>query len=644
MADEIAEMWRQIDFEIRGRHYGGTLAYRRLVLLSMKWMAAWRAAQAAVAEWLDAEKNQLPLWIPAGLAAGICVWEWLGNGAIWGILLVASAIWVAAYYFARHSHGGNVVKWAAMLILAGFLAIFIRSAIVAEAPLSKIKISEFYGHIVKVQHLSARDLVRLEIETGGHDGLPPKVRVNMPPEKYRAAFIPGAVIRLRARLLPPAGASVPGGYDFSRQAWFSGIGATGSVLGEVTLYKAATRTPMLADARRRLSAHIGSQLPGASGAIASALATGERGAISDRDAEAMRDSGLTHLLSISGLHVTAVVGAIFIIVSRVLALFPYIALRIPVPLIAAGAGAAGAIGYTLLTGAEVPTVRSCAAALLILTALAMGRDALSLRLVCFGAIIVLLFLPESLAGPSFQLSFAAVATIVILHESQWMQKFAQRRDEWVIFRLGRAILMLLITGLAIEIILAPITLYHFHKAGLYGALANIVAIPLTTFVIMPFEALALFFDIFGIGAPFWWVAGQGIDLILVIAQTVSAAPGAVSMLPVMPQWAFASLIIGALWFGIFRTRVRYAGCALFAAGFAGMAFAPHPDILVTGDGKHIAVVGGDGRLALLRERAGDYVVDTLRENAGVKTEPVAIEEWPGARCTSDACIVTIERG
>jgi competence protein ComEC len=75
-----------------------------------------------------------------------------------------------------------------------------------------------------------------------------------------------------------------------------------------------------------------------------------------------------------------------------------------------------------------------------------------------------------------------------------------------------------------------------------------------------------------------------------------------------------------------------------------MVFAPHPDILVTGDGKHIAVVGGDGRLALLRERSGDYVVDTLRENAGVKTEPVAIEDWPGARCTSDTCIVTIERG
>jgi competence protein ComEC len=444
--------------------------------------------------------------------------------------------------------------------------------------------------------------------------------------------------------MPPAGPSVPGAYDFSRRAWFSGIGATGTALGEVILYKASKNISLLTSARQRLSDHIESQLPPDSGAIASALATGERGAISEEDAQAMRDSGLAHLLSISGLHVTAVVGAIFFMVSRLLALFPFIALRVPIPLISAGLAAFGAIGYTLLTGAEVPTVRSCVAALLILTALALGRDALSLRLVCFGATVVLLFWPEALAGPSFQLSFAAVSTIIILHESKWMRRFAERRDEALLFRLGRGIIVLLLTGLAIEVILAPITLHHFHKAGLYGALANIVAIPLTTFIIMPFEALALFFDIFGLGAPFWWVAGQGIDLILSIARTVSALPGAVSMLPVMPGWAFACIAFGALWFGIFQTRARYAGGILFLAGLAGMISAPYPDILVTGDGKHLAVVDSNGRLALLRERAGDYVLDTLRENAGVKAEPMAIEDWPGVHCSTDACIITLDRG
>lgn len=80
------------------------------------------------------------------------------------------------------------------------------------------------------------------------------------------------------------------------------------------------------------------------------------------------------------------------------------ALRFNLVLVAAGAGAFSGIGYTLLTGAQVPTVRSCIAAVLVLGGIALGRDAISLRLVAVGALVVLLFRPEALAGPSFQFS------------------------------------------------------------------------------------------------------------------------------------------------------------------------------------------------------------------------------------------------
>lgn len=594
--------------------------------------------------WLDAERNQLPLWIPVGIGAGITIWEYWGDGTLWSVLYFCAGLFLAAYAAGGNGLFGSVVRWAALCILAGFFAIFLRSAMVAEPPLKQMKISEFYAEIVKIEHLPARDIVRMEIKTGGHDDLPQQVRVNLKPERYRDAFVPRAVIRLRARLVPPAGPSVPGAYDFSRRAWFSKIGATGTVLGEITLHKPSKNPPLLAAIRRDLAGHISRQLPTDSGAIAAALVTGDRGAITEADEEAMRNSGLAHLLSISGLHVTAVVGAIFLMVSRLMSLIPYIALRIPIPIAAAGLAALGAIAYTMLTGAQVPTVRSCIAALLILAALVFGREALSLRLVAFGAATVLLLWPESLAGPSFQLSFAAVSTIIILHDSKWVQRFAQPRDEHFAARFGRGIVILLLAGLAIELVLAPITLFHFHKTGLYGALANVIAIPLTTFVIMPFEALALIFDIAGLGWPFWWVVGQGIDIILGIARAVNAAPGAVTMLPAIPGWAFGCCVLGALWFGIFRTRMRYVGLPLFLCGLAGMITAPYPDILVTGDGKHLAIIDDSGRIALLRGRAGDYVRDTLRENAGIKADPVAIEDWPGARCSADACSIALSRG
>ncbi len=364
--------------------------------------------------------------------------------------------------------------------------------------------------------------------------MPPFVRVNLTPEQFHESFQLGSILRLRARLMPPAGPALPGGYDFARRAWFQQIGATGSALGEVQLYQAASGRPLLASQRDPLTSHILAAMPEGTGAIGAALVTGAQGHISEADAQAMRNSGLAHLLSISGLHVTAVVGFIFITVGRLLALSSWLALRISIPVVAAAAAALGALAYTLLTGAEVPTVRSFIAALLILVAFAMGRDALTLRLVAFGALVVLIFWPEAMAGPSFQLSFAAVATIVIIHEIPVVQRFTQIREEQVFFKIARAIGSLVLTGIAIEVVLAPIALFHFHRTGHYGALANVVAIPITTFWIMPLEACALLLDLFGLGGPAWWLAGQGINMILELAHAVNALPGAVAMMPAMP--------------------------------------------------------------------------------------------------------------
>ena len=179
----------------------------------------------------------------------------------------------------------------------------------------------------------------------------------------------------------------------------------------------------------------------------------------------MRRSGLTHLLSVSGLHIAAVVGAAMLLTLKLLALSERLALRFNLILVAAGVGALAGVAYTLLTGAQVPTVRSCIAALLVLAGIALGRDAISMRLLAVGALVVLLFRPEALAGASFQLSFAAVASIIALHSSGWARRLFQRRDEGLAARIGRALLAMVATGLAVEIALIPFALYHFHKAG-----------------------------------------------------------------------------------------------------------------------------------------------------------------------------------
>lgn len=283
--------------------------------------------------------------------------------------------------------------------------------------------------------------------------------------------------------------------------------------------------------QRYLSGHVRERLDGSAGSIAAAFASGDRGAISDADEEAMRDAGLTHLLSISGLHVSAVIAGTYFLAIRLLALWPWLVLRVRLPVAAAGIAALAGIGYTLLTGAQVPTVRSCIAALLVLGALTIGREPLSLRMVAVAAVAVLLLWPESLVGPSFQMSFAAVIAIVALHNAEPVKRFLAPREEGRVVWLARRTIMLLVTGLVIEIALMPIVLFHFHRAGVYGAFANVIAIPLVTFISMPLIALALALDIVGAGAPVWWLAGQSLDLMLAIAHFTSSQPGAVKLMP-----------------------------------------------------------------------------------------------------------------
>ena len=600
-----------------------------------------RTLFAVLENWLDRERDQLPLWLPVGIGFGVAFWQFFGSSAWAGLAMSCASFLFFGNLAPPYSRLRQLARMAAMAVMLGFLLFAFRSTTVAQPVLGKIWVGEFYGRIEAVENISARNVFRLRLATGGKSDLPPFVRVNLTPEQYQDDFQPSAIIRLCARLLPPAGPALPGGYDFARRAWFQQIGATGTVLGKVQLYQKAENGDWFATQRAALTQHIMASMPQGSGAIGAALVTGDQGHIDAADAQAMRDSGLAHLLSISGLHVTAVVGFIFIVVSRLLSLSAWLALRIPIPVVAAATAALVALGYTLLTGAEVPTVRSFIAALLVLIALALGRDALTLRLVAFGAFIVLIFWPEAMSGPSFQLSFAAVATIVIMHDLPVVKRLTERRDENLSRKAARAVGSLILTGVAIELVLTPIALFHFHKAGLYGALANVVAIPITTFMIMPLEALALIFDVMGLGQPFWWLAGQGIAAILILAHCVSSLPGAVTMMPAMPVWAFTTFVIGALLFGLLTTAVRYCGVLLCAIGIIAMIMAPRPDILVTGDGKHLAIVSADGEVALLRGRAGDFVRGMIFEKAGSFAKATPIEDWPGVQCTLDNCVIIV---
>jgi len=590
-------------------------------------------------------------WLVAGFAAGIGVWFALPSAGWWAALMLAcTGLAVAALLVLREDGSYPFLRQAltalALALALGCGHVWVKSALVGAPPIARPQAAELTGTVLSRQEQSAEGRVRLLLATRDPEsGRAIKARINVPLKLDRPELRQGAEVRLRARLVPPAPPMLPGGYDFARAAWFQGIAATGAALGEVQVVKAAPPGGGLEDVQRALSAHVRAQLPGSAGAIAAAYASGDRGAIPEADEEAMRNSGLAHLLSISGLHVSAVIAAVYVVVLKLGALWPWLALRVRLPLAAAAGGALAGIGYTLLTGAEVPTVRSCIAALLVLIALALGREALSLRMVAVAGFVVLLFWPEALVGPSFQMSFAAVIAIVALSGTAPVRDFLAPREEGWLARGLRNLAMLLLTGVVIELALMPIGLFHFHQSGVYGALANVVAIPLTTFVSMPLIALALLLDMLGLGAPVWWLAGKSLDALLALAHFTASQPGAVSTMPAMGRGAFLLFVAGGLWLALWNGRVRLWGLVPAGIGALSLATLTPPDLLVSGDGRHVGLTGElPGELLVLREGREGYARDTLLELAGMSGTPRSLDQWPGARCNADLCVVQLRRG
>jgi competence protein ComEC len=598
-------------------------------------IASW--AGNALERWLEAERDQLFLWLPVALGTGAAAWFVLPERREWvALILIALGLATAA---AVRWRGGRAAPFVAMLglaVAAGTGLAWMRATRVAAPTLDRPAVVRLAGEVEKIEPLPARGLVRVTLGTLRWERpprrAPLRVRVSLPQRAVPTTLAAGAAMTLRARLMPPAPPTVPGAYDAARAAWFDGVGASGRGFEPVTV-----RGVGAPGVRDRLTAHITAALAGSAGGIAAALVTGDMGAIDDADSLAMRRAGLAHLLSVSGLHITATVGIVMAAMLRLLALSRRLALTGLLPLVAAGAGAGAAIGYTWLTGSQVPTIRSCVAALMVLAALALGREALTLRLVAMGALVVLVAWPEAVVGPSFQLSFAAVASIVALHDHPRVRAALLARDEPWTRKWLREAVSLLVTGAVVELALMPIAVFYFHQAGAYGAIANIVAIPLTTFAIMPAVAVALLLDAVGWGAPAWWVAGRAIALLLWIAHGVAALPGAVRAIPAMPLGAFATMVAGGVWLALWRTRARYLGLAPLAIGAAWTLVPSAPDLLITGDGRHLAVRQADGGLALLRDRAGGYVRDVLAQNGGTDGVPGLLSDSPEARCNRDLC-------
>lgn len=484
---------------------------------------------------------------------------------------------------------------------------------------------------------------RITLEAPRFGDAPPEaraVRVRLKPGDA-AAPRPGDTLRVRALLRAPAPPAYPGAWDFQRAAFFSGLGASGFALGPAEVIAGPAGAPAFASLRAGMEARVAAALPGAPGAIAAALLTGTQTAIPAAELAAMRDSGLAHLLSVSGLHIAIVMGCAFGLIRLALAAIPALALRLPVKALAALAALGVGGLYLLLSGSQVPMLRSFAMAALATLALLAGRRALSLRSLALAGAVVMVLQPAAVLGASFQMSFAAVLALIAGWEWLRPRLPSQGRHASWQRRLALAGFGILATSLLAGAATLPFGLHHFGRLQLYGTLANAIAVPVTSVLVMPAGMLAALLMPFGLEQLALVPMGWGVAAILWVAHQVAALPGAALQATPIPAWGLAVSALGLLWLCLWGSRWRLAGVPLLAIGLASGAWAAPPDALVSADGRLILLRAGEAPFLQRQSGASALVRDSwARLDAGRPATALPREGEAAAgrlACTRGAC-------
>ncbi len=590
-----------------------------------------------MASWLADERERWVLWLPVGVGTGIGVYFALpAEPPPWpagAVLLVSLAVLAAA----RQRPGLRLLMIAIAAVAAGFVAAQVR-AVLVEAPMLERRIGPLTveGRVVEVEPLGrGRRILLDDLRIAGMAAVetPRRARIRL---AYEPPLAPGSRIRVRAVLSPPPAPAVPGAFDFQRQSYFRGLGAVGFAMGRAEALApddAGSPALALAALRQRIGERITSGLAGTAGAMARALMTGERGALPEEVLAAMRDSGLAHLLAISGLHIGLVAGILFVGLRAVLALVPFIALRFPIKKWAAAAALPGAAAYALISGATVPTQRAFLMLGLVLLAVLLDRRGLSIRTVAWAALAILLAQPESLLGASFQLSFAAVIALIASYEEIASRRFRHdgggRGWAWKVWLyVGGVALSSFIAGAATT----PFALYHFNRLAAFGLAANMAAVPLTALWVMPWAVVAFVLMPFGLEGLALSPMGWGVEAIIAVAREVAAWPGAITLLPSMPTAGLVAIALGGLWLCLWRGRWRFWGIVGIAGGLASGAWVSPPDVIIDDGGRLMAVRDGDGSLAVSSRRLGRFDAEVWLRRAG-QEEASAV--WPAAGMGGD---------
>jgi competence protein ComEC len=607
-------------------------------------------------EWAAAEAGagRLLPWVPVAFSVGIALYFTADHEPVGWITAIAAVVLSAAACLLRRQKIFPVAVMVAATA-CGFATATWRTAYVAHGVLTRTIYSVQLSGFVETRDIRERtDRFVLRVTQMDAPRWSTKLeRVRLSVRKGAAPDV-GSYVELKARLQPPLAPLRPGSYDFARDMFFQGIGASGFVTGAIKIVRPPVGggwllryDAFMQDLRDAIDGRIRTALDGDKRAIATALLTGRRDAITTPVNDAMFISGLGHVLSISGYHMAVVAGVVFFVVRALLALFPVLTAGFPIKKWAAAAALSAATFYLLLSGAEVATQRSFFMTAVVLIAVLVDRRAVTFRTLAVAAMIVLVLAPEALVHPSFQMSFAATLGLVALVQIGMPRLFASP-DHSITAKVaiwgGRELVTLVLASLVAGLATTPYAAFHFHRVTPYGVLANLAAMPVVSVVVMPMGLLGLLAMPFGLDGVFWWLMGLGIDWMIAVTEWVARLPGAIGRMAAFGIGPLILASIGLVLLGLLRTPLRWSGAVVLLLATLWALLVPQPDVLVSGDGHQVAVRGRDGQLHLMRSAKDAFLIkEWLAADADARdvTDPSLAN---GVSCDEVGCVASLSDG
>ncbi len=570
------------------------------------------------------QASRIMLWSPVFLIAGIWTYFNLSVEPSGVAVIALALVAVALFYFARVSTVSLIVG----MVLLGFSVAKFRQVIV-ETPLLRAAVveSDIAGFVADADNRGGkRRVLVIELDEASNipkGETPRRVRITT----YHAPdVLIGDYVRMRARLNPLPMPVQPGAFDYGRDLYFQSIGAMGTSKSEPKIEMRDVPAKFVVrrffhSLRSSMGARITAVIPGPLGAFANAVITGERAAIPKDMNTSLQISGLAHILSISGLHMSLVAGGVFWAVRAFLALFSALVLRYPIKKWAAVAALFVGLIYMLLADSGSATERSYIMIAVMFFAMLVDRPAVSLRNLAISALLILLVTPEESMGASFQMSFLAVMGLAAFFE-WWnhrpidVKHLASSRLARTIRYTWRVAVGSILTTVVAGGLSSVAAAYHFGRMAPYGTVANGLSLPVVSLVVMPAALTSAMVMPFGLEYYPLKLMELGLWATMWISDLVSTWPGANVIIPKPSLLGVVITVLGATVLCIAAGRMRWLGVVAMVAGVMIGQSAVRPQILIEERASNVAVLDASGNYVFADARKGKFAADKWLKSNG----------------------------